>query len=79
MTSTNNIVARNFDGVGAGGGSILKISNDTVYSNGNEGVFSSGDSTATVMNTIIVNHKEGLNGDVGSFSSNYNLLKNDDN
>ena len=79
VTSTNNIFARNFDGLGAGNNSIVRVINDTYYDNGNEGVSASSDSTMMVTNSIIVNHKNGLSGNIGNLSGNYNLLKNDDN
>jgi hypothetical protein len=84
LTSTNDIFARNYDGIGGGDGggtvSSLTLVNDTFYNNGHVGVSVHNSSTAYVTNTIVYSHETGLEGyDSATVTGDYNLVSNTNN
>ncbi|MFN8453368.1 MAG: choice-of-anchor Q domain-containing protein [Anaerolineae bacterium] len=81
LTSTNDIIARNFDGIGAGNQTTMVLYNDTLYNNGDIGVSSFLNSTVLVINTIVYSHQQGLleNGSGTTLIGNYNLATNIEN
>jgi uncharacterized repeat protein (TIGR01451 family) len=85
VTSTNDIIAYNYGGIGLGTDGVparVMIINDTLYDNGSIGIEAGGSaSTLHVTNTIVYGHADGLrlNDLAATFSGDYNLLSNTNN
>jgi hypothetical protein len=80
VTSTNDIFAHNFSGIGGGNNSTITLINDTLYDNHGQGAYVQEGSTMLVSNTIVVGHDNGLEigpqAPASTLIESYNLLSN---
>lgn len=83
VTSTNDIFARNADGVSVHDGGTASLIHATLYRNDNSGVTLWGDGHLVLVNSIVYLHQIGLDLDpnppASSVSEDYNLLDNTSN
>jgi len=83
VTSTNDVIAHNYSGIGGGSNSTITLINDTLYDNDSQGAYVQGGSTMLVTNTIVYSHDWGL--EIGTQAppstliEDYNLLTNNNN
>jgi len=62
ITSTNDLFARNLDGLMASGSNV-RLVHDTFYANGHNGVLLNWGSQGTVTDTVVYSHNTGLTAD----------------